>query len=299
MGEKPVSLTGREIDGYQIGEQLGGGGMGEVYSAQKAGQKPVALKVVRSELSDPNIKERFRREIRLMMHLTHRHIVPILGHGESEDLLYLTMPIIQGPTLRELLADHLFTPESSLEILRPVADALAFMHSKGAMHRDVKPGNVFLEKTDHGWHPYIADLGLAKNPRFDRDLPALDRADGTIEYIAPDMEHWEDLDQQTDVYGLAAIAYELLLGELPYDIRKLPQKDRPLLPDPHELNPDFPHDLAQVLMRGLHPDKQKRYGSVTAFIQSYETAAKSLSPAARKKFYGAIDSNGENQPRSN
>lgn len=285
MDENPDPLIGHEINGYQIGEQLGSGRVGTVYRAQKPGQEPVAIKVVRQIASDSTRKARFIREIRLMMQLRHDHIIPILDYGETEDLLYLTMPIIGGPTLRELLADHQFTPESTLEIVRPVADALAFIHSKGIMHRDIKPGNIFLEKTSRGWHPYTADLGLAKNLLFDQDLPPVYRADGTIEYIAPDLEHWEDLDQQTDIYGLAAMTYEMLLGSLPYKTMNGHDHEHPLLPDPHELNAEFPHNLERVLMRGLHPDKQKRYQSVAAFIQDYEVAVERLPKAAREKLY--------------
>jgi serine/threonine protein kinase len=285
MDENQDSLLGREIDGYRIIDQLGGGGMGEVYRVQKRGEDEVAMKVVRRDLSDDHVKERFQREIRLMMHLRHPHIVPILDHGESDGLLYLIMRIISGPTLRDLLSKQQFTPDSSLEILRPVANALAFMHSTGAMHRDIKPANIFLEEQPEGWHPYIADLGLAKNPRFDRDLPELNRSSGTIEYIAPDLKNWKDLDQQTDVYGLAVIAFEMLLGQLPYDEVRTKSQEHPALMKPSELNPAFPSSLQRVLMHGLHPDKPQRYQSVAAFMHDFETEVARLTTSERSRSY--------------
>ena len=274
-------LTGKTINGYVVGERFGRGGMGEVYRVNLPDDDPVAMKIIRQEITDPNVKERFRREIRLMQRLHHEHLVPILDHGESGNLIYLIMPIISGPTLKQLLEIREFSPQSSLEILLPVARVLEFMHHTGAMHRDIKPANIFLEFTPAGWHPYIADLGLAKNPRFDTDLPALERFEGTIEYAAPDLKKWEDIDHQTDIYGLAVIAYEMLLGVIPFNVHNAGE----FLPEPRTLQPEFPQNVQRVLMRGLQPEKEKRFKTVKGFIYDYEAAVMNLPHDERLRSY--------------
>lgn len=160
----PDLTRGATFAGHRIEGVAGRGGMGTVYRATHlALDHVVALKVIAADLAaDDAFRERFRSESRIAVSLRHPNVVPIHHAGEEEGLLFVTMDLIDGPDLRKLLiAGGPLPPDRAVAIIGQVASALDVAHSRGLVHRDIKPGNILVE-TDRGDHAYLTDFGLAK-----------------------------------------------------------------------------------------------------------------------------------------
>jgi serine/threonine protein kinase len=213
----PPTLAAALADRYELRDLLGRGGMATVYLAydQKHG-RVVALKVLRSELAATLGADRFLKEIQIVAQLTHPHILPLHDSGEADEFLYYVMPYITGGSLRQRLMDqgHL-SAQQALAIAGPVADALTYAHGMGILHRDIKPENILFSQG----HPIVGDFGIAKAVSSASDTPHLTRTGlslGTPGYMSPEQAAGlTDLDIRTDVYGLAAVIYEMLVGDVP------------------------------------------------------------------------------------
>jgi len=213
----PVDLARALESRYELRELLGRGGMATVYLAHdRKHQRVVALKVLRSELSASIGAERFLKEIQIVAQLTHPHILPLHDSGEAGEFLYYVMPYISGGSLRQRLLDqgHLDVPRA-LAIAGPVADALTYAHGMGILHRDIKPENILFSQG----HPIVGDFGIAKAVSSASEAQHLTRTGfslGTPGYMSPEQAAgMMDLDVRTDVYSLAAVIYEMLVGEVP------------------------------------------------------------------------------------
>ena len=213
----PAELASALAERYELRELLGRGGMATVYLAddRKHG-RVVALKVLRSELSATLGADRFLKEIRIVAQLTHPHILPLHDSGEAGEFLYYVMPYISGGSLREqLLARGHLDLARALAIASPVADALTYAHGMGILHRDIKPENILFSQG----HAIVGDFGIAKAVSAATDAPHLTRTGlslGTPGYMSPEQAAgMTDLDVRTDVYSLAAVIYEMLVGEVP------------------------------------------------------------------------------------
>ena len=148
-----TDLIGQSLGRYHLTEKLGEGGMATVYKAYDTRlERDVALKVIRREAFSPEVIERmmqrFEREAKALSKLTHANIVPIIDYGDEGGSPYLVMPLINGGTLKERLADEVISPEEAVKIIGPIARALDYAHQKGILHRDVKPSNILI--TDSG-----------------------------------------------------------------------------------------------------------------------------------------------------
>jgi serine/threonine-protein kinase len=209
-----ASLSGR----YEIERELGAGGMATVYLATDIRhQRQVALKVLRGDLAMSLGADRFLREIRIAANLNHPHILALFDSGESNGFLYYVMPFIAGSTLRERIDREGELPiREAVGFIREVADALAFAHSQGVVHRDIKPDNVMLA----GSHAVVADFGVAKavSAATGRDhLTTSGVALGTPAYMSPEQATADPhVDHRSDIYALGVMAYELLSGRTPF-----------------------------------------------------------------------------------
>ena len=203
---------------YRIEKELGGGGMSRVFLAEETGlERKVVVKVLPPEMAAGVNAERFRREILLAAKLQHPHIVPLLTAGASGDLLYYVMPFIQGESLRTRVAREGELPiGQAARILRDVADALAYAHRHGVVHRDIKPDNVLLADG----HAVVADFGVAKavaSSTGESSLTSLGVALGTPAYMSPEQAAADPhVDHRADIYALGAMAYEMLSGRPPF-----------------------------------------------------------------------------------
>jgi serine/threonine-protein kinase len=203
-------------DRFAIDREIGRGGMATVYLAEETNPKrQVAVKVLEPELATTEARERFLREVEFSSQLTHPNIVPIFSSGEINGLLYYVMPYIDGHTLRYLLSTKgALDPDQAFQITAEVADALNYAHSKGVVHRDVKPENILLSNG----HAVVADFGIARAlcVACGDNLTIAGYPIGTPGYMSPEQGSGEEVDARTDVYSLGAVVYEMLSGEPPF-----------------------------------------------------------------------------------
>jgi len=205
-------------DAYHIDKELGGGGMSRVFLAQeRALGRPVVVKVLPPEMAAGVNAERFRRESQLAASLQHPHIVPLLAAGGANDLVYYTMPLIDGESLRAKLAREGELPiRETVRLLRDVTDALAYAHAHGVVHRDIKPDNVLV--ANH--HAVVTDFGVAKalsEPPGRSSLTSAGMALGTPAYMAPEQAAADPhTDHRCDIYAVGILGYEMLTGRPPF-----------------------------------------------------------------------------------
>ena len=247
---------------YSIQRELTGGGMSRVFVAHEhALGRAVVVKVLKPELGAGVNRERFRREIMLVAQLQHPHIVPVLSAGEHGDLIWYTMPFVEGVSLRDSLI-HVgkFSARTVWRVLHDVLDALSYAHRRGVIHRDIKPGNIL----HHGSHSLVTDFGVAK--ALSASMPhsgttSVGIAIGTPAYMAPEQLAADPTaDHRMDLYAVGLLAYELLTGTQPFS-GSSPQATMAAqltrMPEPlEEACPGVPPQLAALVMRLLakHPD---------------------------------------------
>ena len=264
---------------YTLERELGGGGMSRVFLAEETslGRK-VVVKVLPPDLAATVNVERFRREIQLAAKLQHPHIVPVLAAGISDGLPYYTMPFIEGESLRARLARAGELPvQDAARILRDVLSALSYAHEHGVVHRDIKPDNVLLT----GNHAVVADFGVAKalsastNPGS--SLTSLGVALGTPAYMAPEQAAADPTtDHRADLYGVGAMAYEMLTGQQVFSARS-PQAmlaaHATQRPEPIDVRrPSVPREVSSLIMRSLEKHAADRPQSAAEMLAQLEAA---------------------------
>ena len=263
--------------------ELGGGGMSRVFLAQETslGRK-VVIKVLPPDLAVGLSVDRFRREIQLAASLQHPHIVPLLSAGQADDLLYYTMPLVEGESLRARLEREGELPiAEAIRVLRDVADALSYAHRHGVIHRDIKPDNVLL--SDH--HAVVTDFGVARaldQAARQSSLTATGLALGTPTYMAPEQAAADpQTDQRADIYALGVLGYETLAGRPPFTgpspqavlAAQITQSPAPLT----ESRPSVPPALAALIMRCLEKRPADRWQSAAELQHALESLS---TPAA-------------------
>ena len=274
-------------DNYEIERELTGSGMSRVFVAvEKSLSRKVVVKVLPPDLAAGVNRERFRREIQLAAQLQHPHIVPLHAAGSAGDVLYFTMPYIEGESLRHALHEGVrFSPREVVRTLHDVADALAYAHSRGVIHRDIKPGNVLRS----GSHAVVTDFGVAK--AISAAMPAVGMttsgmAIGTPAYMAPEQLAGDPAaDHRVDLYALGLLGYELLAGEAPFKASS-PQETMAaqLTRNPEPISkrrPDAPAALAALLTRCLakNPaDRPQTATEVVSLLDSLEVSSGAMAP---------------------
>jgi serine/threonine protein kinase len=275
------SLIGQTVGKYQVVENLGRGGMAEVYKAyQETLDRYVAIKVMHSFLADEKgFLGRFQREARAMAALNHPNIVGVYDFDIFEEMYYIAMEYVSGGTLKDLIESMSDQEESlplsvSTRVVLEVADALAYAHGRGMVHRDIKPGNIML--TEDG-RAVLTDFGIAKilsGPTF----TATGAMVGTPAYMSPEQGLGKPGDERSDLYALGVLFYQMATGRLPYDA------DTPLavilkhvnepVPTPTDLNNDIPAAIQSVIVKAMAKDPEERYQSANEMIQKLQEAAK-------------------------
>lgn len=207
-----AALAGR----YRIERELGQGGMATVYLAQDLRlDRPVALKVLRPNLAAVMGADRFLSEIRTTANLQHPHILPLFDSGEADGFLFYVMPYVEGESLRELFdRKEMLGVDESIRITRAVAGALQAAHDRGVIHRDIKPENILISQGE----PLVADFGIAiavDEAGGDR-LTHTGLIVGTPAYMSPEQATGDKVDHRSDIYSLACVMYEALIGDVPH-----------------------------------------------------------------------------------
>jgi len=217
-----ANLSDTILGQYRLIEEIGHGGMSNIYRAYQASVKrEVAIKVLSPALqSDSSFVERFNYEVEVAAQLQHPYIVPVYDFGEQNHLFYIAMAYVRGGTLSDLVEQSpLGMPiQDILHIITNVADGLDYAHTKGIIHRDLKPGNILLDERKN---PYIADFGLAKVLDQNQNLTLGTGLFGTPAYMAPEMTTQSYISRQADVYALGIILFEMLTGQKPYQSKTI------------------------------------------------------------------------------
>src|SRR5688572_29719560 len=260
-------------DRYDIQRELGAGGMAVVYLARDLQHdRRVALKVLRPELGVESGVERFHREIRLAARLVHPHILPLLDSGQADGRLWYTMPFIEGESLRARLEREKQLPvDEAVRLTREVAEALTYAHANGILHRDIKPDNILLSNG----HALVADFGIARALGGDggERITGTGIALGTPGYMSPEQSSGDhQLDARSDLYALASVCYEMLVGEPPFTgptaqaviARRLSQAP----PSIRTTRPSVPEAVDAAVRRALAPVPADRFAGTAEFSRA-------------------------------
>lgn len=293
-----LNWVGLELAGgrYLVQGRLGEGGMGFVYKARDHNLDcDVVLKVPRpGMLEEGDFAARFAREIRSLVKLSHPHIVKVTDVGTYEGIPYAVLQYLSGGTLRDRQptddeGNHLpLTLAAMAEWLRPIAEALDFIHQQGYIHRDVKPDNILFDA--HG-HAYLTDFGVAKvlaegEERRSRTVKtARGLVLGTPQYMAPELIMGEKYDGRIDQYALGVMVYELLTCRFPFDGPTAPaifvQHTTQEAPPLTEILSGIPASTATVVQRTLKKDPTQRFSSCTEFVEALLATRKAEAPPSR------------------
>jgi serine/threonine-protein kinase len=263
---------------YELDTEIGRGGMGVVYRAKDQQLKrTVAIKVLPPELAfRSDIKARFLREAQTAAQLNHPNIVDIYAVGEAEGLVFFVMAYITGDNLAKRLHDHgALSIDETRRTLRDVADALAYAHERGVIHRDIKPDNILIDQGSG--RPMVTDFGIARAAgEGDSRLTATGIAIGTPTYMSPEQAAGErTIDGRSDLYSLGILGYQMLTGEPPFIANSTPAilvKHISERPTPVEQRrADVPPDLGAVIMRLLEKDPANRFPDAGAVVTALDT----------------------------
>jgi len=294
-------LIGTELGVYRVIELLGKGGMGAVYEAEdQALRRRVALKVLLPEFAgDAGARSRFQREIDHAVAIEHPHVVPVYSAGFEPPHFYIAMRLVTGPDLSEALRQSGALPEDrALRLLGQIASALHSVHSKGLVHRDIKPHNVLLWAAGtEDEHAMLTDFGIAKALDDTRSLTGVG-AIGTPAYMAPEVCLGQPARPASDQYSLACMAFELLAGRLPFE------GDAPSMREAHvecsapplrSVAPHVSETTCAAIDRALRKHPDERYPSVREFMhatrasrESFETSERVSEVLAKEPTAGAV-----------
>jgi hypothetical protein len=281
MPELP--MVGDEFAGFRLRAVLGRGGMSVVYQAENPRLgSDIALKVMAPELATNDaFRARFLEESRIAASLNHPNVIPIFDTGSSDGLLYIAMRFVAGTDMRQMIKKRgRLVPETALFLLGQAARALDVAHRRGLVHRDVKPGNLLIERgsddDDEPDHVYLTDFGITKHVMSRSGLTATGQFLGTIDYVAPEQIRGVPVMGAADQYSLGCVLYECLTGRVPFEkdldaaIMFAHVEESPTAPT--LLRPDLPAGIDEVFFRVLAKQPGDRYGTCREFIDAARVA---------------------------
>jgi hypothetical protein len=284
-------LTGTRLGQYEIVERLGGGGMAVVYRAvQQPLGREIALKALSSELfQDDGFVKRFETEAKTLAKLDHPNILPIYDFEVMDGNAFLTMPLIRGGTLRDVLNRGPLDALTAWRYLREIGDGLQHAHDAGIVHRDLKPTNVLIHTDGRAM---LADFGLARGAGQPTHLTTIGLAIGTPGYMAPEQVMGHDVDKRADIYAMGVLTFEMLTGRLPFigsnRMEVAYATVNTPIPSVVKINPNLPDELDQLLQKVLAKDPAQRPQTVGELLtqmarlpqrRAAPTASASATPA--------------------
>jgi serine/threonine protein kinase len=273
------------IGKYQILSKIGQGGMGVVYKAKDPRiDRVVAVKTISARLdTDPELRERFRLEARSAAQINHKNVITIYDYDEADGVAYLVMEFLDGEDLKTKIGRRHSMPfEQKLHVMREVCEGLSHAHKMGVVHRDIKPGNIFVTATNA---VKILDFGLAR--LVSSDLTRSGTAVGTPSYMSPEQLRGERVDQRSDIFSAGVVFYELLTSSNPFygdsDFAislKIVQED----PAPiTALDSNVPQPVAAVVHRALQKDPSRRYQTLDELLDDLDRACAALEGVSARR----------------
>ena len=266
-------------ENYELLGVLGKGGMGYVYKAmQKNLNREVALKVLDAS-SDKESTERFYMEAQAMKELDHQNLVQVFDFGQQGNQLFISMTFVRGSTLSEVLEHRRRLNFDAIEIIaKQVARGLLYAHSKGIVHRDVKPSNIMIT---HDNRVYLMDFGISHIQSAER-LTLTGMTMGTPEYMSPEQCHGDEVTIGSDIYSLGVILFEMVCGRLPFtgtkpiEIAMKHVQEEP--PNPENFRPDMPKGLSKLILKCLKKSVSDRFKNMQEFLDALDIVFAPLHP---------------------
>ena len=297
MSDDSVKTIGR----YIIEREIGRGGMAVVYQAHDPHlDRSVAIKLIRKGAFTGDqletLPERFRREARALAKLDHPNIVKVLDYGEFEGSTYLVMEYLEGITLKEVKKP--LRVEMAVRLIRPIAEALEYVHDHGILHRDVKPSNIMITAVKK---VMLTDFGIAKwleDPSDQFTLTGTGIGIGTPEYMAPEQGLGKKIDARADMYALTVVFYELITGRKPFSgetpLEVLTKQVSDPIPDPRTIIPELNESVKKFLDRAMAKKPEDRYPTMMDYLRDLDgLRLQSIAEAASGKTGIQVTSRGE------
>lgn len=278
------NLTGKQLGPYRIIDKLGIGGMATVFKAYQPNMdRLVAVKVLPRRLSTHSqFLLRFRQEAKVIARLEHPHILPVHDFGESEGYAYLVMRLVEGGSLADLLRrKSRLDIATACRMIRQVGEALDCAHEQGIVHRDIKPGNILLDRFGNC---LLTDFGIAKLVETTEGLTSTGGILGTPSYLSPEQGMGERVDYRSDIYSLGVLLYQMVTGDVPFKA-DTPMgvifkhvHEPPVLP--LDAEPRLPESLERTILRALAKKPEDRFGSSSDMVSSLGAIAAQPIPSS-------------------
>ena len=277
--------TGSTFAGrYQVIEELGHGGMGKVYKVfDQEVQAKMALKLIKPEVSaDKNTIDRFRNELKIARDISHKSICRMYDLGREAGNYFITMEYVSGEDLKSFIRrSRQLVVGTAIFIAKQVCEGLAEAHRVGVVHRDLKPGNIMIDKDGNA---KIMDFGIARSISV-KGITGAGVMIGTPEYMSPEQVEGKEVDQRSDIYSLGIILYEMVTGQVPFEGDTpftIGVKQKSEIPkDPKSLNVQIPQDLSRLVLKCLEKDKERRYQNAEELRADLEKIEKNIPTSER------------------
>jgi serine/threonine protein kinase/Tfp pilus assembly protein PilF len=277
--------TGSTFAGrYQIIEELGKGGMGKVYKVfDQEVQAKMGLKLIKPEVSaDKNTIDRFRNELKIARDISHKNICRMYDLGREAGNYFITMEYVSGEDLKSFIRrSRQLVVGTAIFIAKQVCEGLAEAHRVGVVHRDLKPGNIMIDKEGNA---KIMDFGIARSISV-KGITGAGVMIGTPEYMSPEQVEGKEVDKRSDIYSLGIILYEMLTGQVPFEGDTpftIGVKQKSEIPkDPRGLNSQITQDLSRLILKCLEKDKERRYQNADELRANLEKIEKGIPTAER------------------
>ncbi|MBQ2330075.1 MAG: serine/threonine protein kinase, partial [Oscillospiraceae bacterium] len=274
------NYIGKFLDNrYEILEKIGSGGMATVYKARcHRLNRFVAIKILKADLAEnEDLRRRFHAESQAVAMLSHPNIVAVYDVNHTDNLDYIVMELIDGITLKQYInRKGILNWKEALHFTTQITKALSHAHSRGIIHRDIKPHNIMILRDGS---VKVADFGIARLLSTKNTLTQ--EALGSVHYISPEQAKGGQVDARSDIYSLGVVMYEMLTSRLPFEgdspVSVAIQHISSIPLQPKEINPNIPTGLAQITMHAMEPNMDLRYPSADALLADLEEFRKNPS----------------------